>query len=266
MAIRFSAARLRRSSSFLRLTGVSVAVFDAMLAQLRDPWDAQQARKARSGRPLDVGGLEDHLLVMAVYYRCYITQEFLGFIYGVDKSAICRAIQRIEALAQPLFGVRRDPKIARREAEALIVDCTEQPIQRPGADAAQRAHYSGKKKRHTVKTEYLMSRKGRIVSLSPSHPGSHHDLRIRREGPRLPRRARLYGDSACQGCDREHPNIDFPYKKPKNGGLTPDEKIYNAALSRFRVAVEHRIGRTKRFRIVAERYRNPRRTHHPPCQ
>ena len=50
-----------------RLTGVSVAVFDAMLAQLRDPWDAQQARKARSGRPLDVGGLEDHLLVMAVY-------------------------------------------------------------------------------------------------------------------------------------------------------------------------------------------------------
>ena len=67
MAIRFSAARLRRSSSFLRLTGVSVAVFDAMLAQLRDPWDAQQARKARSGRPLDVGGLEDRLLVIAVY-------------------------------------------------------------------------------------------------------------------------------------------------------------------------------------------------------
>ena len=30
----------------------------------------------------------------------------------------------------------------------------------------------------------------------------------------------------------------------------------------FRVAVEHRIGRTKRFRIVAERFRNPRDTHH----
>jgi hypothetical protein len=29
----------------------------------------------------------------------------------------------------------------------------------------------------------------------------------------------------------------------------------------FRVAIEHRIGRTKRFRIVAERFRNPRHTH-----
>ena len=32
--------------------------------------------------------------------------------------------------------------------------------------------------------------------------------------------------------------------------------------SSFRVAVEHRIGRTKRFRIIAERFRNPLRTHH----
>jgi hypothetical protein len=30
----------------------------------------------------------------------------------------------------------------------------------------------------------------------------------------------------------------------------------------FRVAIEHRIGRTKCFRIVAERLRNPRHTHH----
>ncbi len=40
---------------------------------------------------------------MLIYYRCYITQEFLGFFYDVDKSAICRAIQRIEKLAKPLF-------------------------------------------------------------------------------------------------------------------------------------------------------------------
>ena len=126
----------------------------------------------------------------------------------------------------------------------------------------QRKHYSGKKKRHTLKTEYLITGRGRIVSLSASYPGRHHDLRIRREGPRLPGRARLYGDSAYQRYDREHPNIDFPYKRPKNGALSPNDKIYKAALARFRVAVEHRIGRAKRFRIVAERYRNPRRTHH----
>jgi hypothetical protein len=258
----FSAARLRASGSFVRLTGVSVSTFDGMLKQLAGPWEKAQLRKTKSGRPWDVGGLEDHLLIMLIYYRCYITQEFLGFFYNVNKSAICRAIQRIEKLARPLIGVERKPKISRREAETLIVDCTEQPIQRPGADAKQREHYSGKKKRHTVKTEYIVTRKGRIVSASPSHPGSHHDLAIRRDGPKLSNKARLYADSAYQGYDKEHRNLEFPYKKPKNGKLTDEEREYNRGLSGFRVRVEHRIGRTKRFRIAAERFRNPLGTHH----
>ena len=262
MSLPFSAARLRASASFVRLTGVSVATFDDMLKQLVGPWDKAQRRKAKPGRPSDVGGLEDHLLIMLIYYRCYITQEFLGFFYNVNKSAICRAIQRIEKLARPLIGVERKPKISRKEAEALIVDCTEQPIQRPGTDAKQREHYSGKKKRHTVKTEYIVTRKGRIVSASASHPGSHHDLAIRRDGPKLSKKARLYADSAYQGYDKEHRSLEFPYKQPKNGKLTDEEKEYNRGLSGFRVRVEHRIGRTKRFKIASDRFRNPLRTHH----
>ena len=103
---------------------------------------------------------------------------------------------------------------------------------------------------------------GRIASISQSHPGSRHDLTIRRGGPKLPNRARRYVDSACQGYDKEHPDIDFSYKNPKHGELTEEEKQYNRGLGSFRVAVEHRIGRCKRFRIVSERYRNPPRTHH----
>ena len=184
----FSAARLRRSASFRRLTGVSVATFDRMLKQLRDPWEATQRSKPKSGRPWEVGGLEDHLLIMLLYYRCYVTQEFLGFFCQVDRSVICRAIQRIEAHVKPTFAVRRKPKISRQEAEALIIDCTEQPIQRPGDNATQDAHHSGKKKCHTLKTEYIVTAKGRIASVSTSHPGSHHDLTIRREGTPLPKR------------------------------------------------------------------------------
>jgi hypothetical protein len=262
MSLQFSATRLRTSASFVRLTGISVARFDEMLERLVGPWDKAQRRKAKPGRPWDVGGLEDHLLIMLIYYRCYITQEFLGFFYNVNRSAICRAIQRIEKLARPLIGVEREPRISRKEAEALIVDCTEQPIQRPGTDAKQREHYSGKKKRHTVKTEYIITREGRIASASPSHPGSHHDLAIRRDGPKLPKKARLYGDSAYQGYDKEHRNLEFPYKKPKEGELTDEEKEYNRGLSGFRVRVEHRIGRTKRFKIASERFRNPLETHH----
>jgi hypothetical protein len=214
--------RLLRSACFRRLTGVSVPTFDGMVAQLRAPWEAAERRKAKSGRPREVGGLEDHLLIMLLYYRCYVTQEFIGFFWQVDRSVICRAIRRIERHAQPLFGVRRDPQITRHEAEALIVDCTEQPIQRPG---------------------------------------SRHDLTIRREGAKLPRSARLYADSAYQGYEREHAAVELPYKKRKGAELSADEKDYHRGLGSFRVAVEHRIGRTKRFRIVAERFRNPRHTH-----
>lgn len=262
MANRLSSPQLRSSACFRRLTGVSVATFDRMVAQLRAPWEAAERRKAKSGRPWEVGGLEDHLLIMLLYYRCYVTQEFIGFFWQVDRSVICRAIRRIETHAQPLFGVRRDPKITRREAEALIVDCTEQPIERPGADAVQRAHYSGKRKRHTLKTEYVVTAQGRIASVSDSHPGSRHDLTIRREGAKLPRSARVYADSAYQGYEREHTAVEIPYKRRKGGELSEEEKDYNRGLGSFRVAIEHRIGRTKRFRIVAERFRNPRQTHH----
>ena len=258
----FSAARLRRGASFRRLTGVSVATFDAMVHQRRGPWDARERRKLKSGRPWETGGLEDPLLIMLVYYRCYVTQEFIGCLYRVDRSAVCRAVKRIEAHAAPLFAVGRNPKVSRKEAEALIVDCTEQPVQRPGNDATQRAHYSGKKKRHTLKTEFIVTGTGRIAAVSEAHPGSRHDLAIRRGGPPLPKAARAYADSAYQGYDKDHPNLDIPYKKPKGGDLDEEEKQYNRGLSSFRVAVEHRIGRTKRFRIVSDRFRNPRPTHH----
>jgi hypothetical protein len=258
----FSASRLRRSASFHRLTGVGVATFDQMLARLRGPWEAAERRKAKSGRPRGIGGLEDHLLVLLLYHRCYVTQEFLGFFYRVDRSVICRAVRRMEAQVKPLFALRREPRVSAEEAEALLIDCTEQPIQRPKDQAAQRAHYSGEKRRHTLETEYIIAGDGRIVSVSDSHPGRRHDPTIRRAGPPLPKHARGHADSAYQGYDKDHPDLDIPYKKPKGGELTAEEKDYNRGLSSFRVAIEHRIGRTKRFRILCDRYRNPRHTHH----
>jgi hypothetical protein len=262
MSRAFSCARLRGSASFRRLAGVEVVVFDQMLKRLEGRWRRVQQRKIKEGRPFETGGLEDHLLIMLIYYRCYVTQEFIGFFYGVDRSVICRVIKRIEEIAKPVLGVRREPHVTRQEAEALIIDCTEQPIYRPGDNVIQKAHYSGKKKRHTLKTEYIVTEQGRIASASPSHPGSRHDLMIRREGPALSGEARVHGDSAYQGYDKEHANIDYPYKKPKGGSLTDEEKQYNRGLSGFRVRVEHKIGETKHFRVVSDRFRNPRRTHH----
>ena len=46
---------------------------------------------------------------MLVYYRCYVTQEFLGVFDKVGRSAVCRAIKRAEAVVTPLYRVRRAP-------------------------------------------------------------------------------------------------------------------------------------------------------------
>ena len=107
----FSTARLRRSASFQHLTSVSVATFDKMLKQLRDPWEATQRRKPKSGRLWEVGGLEDRLPIMLLYYRCYVTQEFLDFFCQVNRSVTCRAIQRIEAHVKSAFA--EPPRVQR---------------------------------------------------------------------------------------------------------------------------------------------------------
>ena len=73
MPNRLSALQLRRSACFRRLTGVSVTTFDRMVTQLRAPWDAAERRKAKSGRPREVGGLEDHLQIMLLNCRCCVT-------------------------------------------------------------------------------------------------------------------------------------------------------------------------------------------------
>ncbi len=250
----------RQTASFRRLTGVSVATFDAMMEKLSDPWNKLQTQKTKSGRPWDTGGLEDHLLIMLIYYRCYVTQEFIGFFYHVDKSAICRAIKRLELIARPLFGVKREPRISRSEAEAIIIDCTEQPIQRPGDDEVQKKHYSGKKKRHTVKNIVITDKRTKkIKGLGQTQAGKKHDKTATdEEDYRFPPGSKLWKDTGFQGYEPEQTATYQPKKKPRKGELTAAEKEQNRAIAQQRIGVEHSIGGVKVFRIVRDVYRNHR--------
>jgi DDE superfamily endonuclease/Helix-turn-helix of DDE superfamily endonuclease len=257
---KFNAAWLTRKRQFRALTGVDIDTFYVMTGRLLPHWNKRVvAPKNRAGRPWGVGGLEDHLLVLLILYRCAVSQDFLACLYQVDKSAICRALRRIEPLARCVLGVKRTIRVSAEEAEALIIDATEQPIQRPSRK--QRCWYSGKKKGHRIKNEIIVTEKGKIVSASDSTPGRVSDITVRRRGPPLPKGARAYADSGYQGLQDEHPDIDIPYKKSKHHPLTRDEKDYNHGLSRFRVRVEHKIAQIKRFRILSDRFRYPRSSH-----
>jgi len=254
---KFNSAGLLGQRPFRSLTGVTPDRFLAMSKKLRPLWKQRIVeRKNRSGRPWGVGGLDDHLLVLLILYRCHITQEFLGCLYGVDKATICRSLKRIENLAVGVLGVARRIVVSAEEAEALIVDCTEQAVYRPSRK--QRCWYSGKKKRHTIKTEIIVTAKGRIVAASRPAPGRVHDLELRRRGRPPPKGSRLYADSAYQGYQNDHPATDIPYKRSRKKPLAKDERAYNHALSRFRVRVEHALARLKSFRVLADRYRYPK--------
>lgn len=256
---KFNASTLLCKRQFRYLTGVSPDIFQELAQRLLPGWEQLSQRKNRAGRPYGVGALEDHLLVMLILYRCHITQDFLALLYGVDKGTICRSLRRIEKLAGRSLGIKRKISVSEKDAQALLIDATEQPVQRP--QRKQKMWYSGKKKRHSIKNEIVTTENGKIVSVSKSVPGTVHDIIIRRRGPPLPENAHAYADSGYQGYQVDHPAIDIPYKKPKKGTLSKEEKEYNHALSCFRVRVEHTIGRMKKFRILNDRFRYPRSRH-----
>ena len=134
--------------------------------------------------------LSDMVLMLLLYYRSYVTQIFVGYMFGIDDSRVCRIIRRLEPLLARVMAIQTCKKLSKEDVESLIIDATEQPVERP--KRRQKTYYSGKKKRHTIKTEIRVNRQGRIVHVSKSHPGSVHDFTIFKSEKRPPKESRVY--------------------------------------------------------------------------
>jgi hypothetical protein len=265
--------RLREAPmAFRRLTGITPAAFDDLLARLTPRYEQADARrKARPGRERKPGGgrkhaltLADRLLMLLIYYRTYVSHAFLGFLFSIDDSAVGRNINPLGPLLAGIFRIpERRIELAADEIRELFFDATERPTRRP--KRGQKEFYSGKKKRHTIKTQVVVVRKRkppgpgakarrlRIAAVSESSPGSAHDKKIY-DAARVvaSRDARRTGDTAYLGT-----GLETPARKPRGGELTERQKAGNRRLSRRRVAAEHGIGKMKVWRIASERYRNP---------
>ena len=265
--------RLRKApKAFRRLTGITPTAFDHLLAQLTPLHQAADARrKARPGRKRKPGGgrkhaldLADRLLMLLIYYRTYISHAFLGFLFGLDDSAVGRNINPLQPLLAGIFRIpERRIELAEDEIRELFFDATERPTRRP--KRGQRAFYSGKKKRHTIKTQIVVARKRksagsdpgprrlRIVAVSGSVPGRTHDKKLYDESPVVaPPDVKRTGDTAYLGT-----GLKTPTRKPRGQKLSDEQKAANRKLSIRRVAAEHGIGKMKIWRIASERYRNP---------
>lgn len=266
--------KLVRKPSFFRMfTGLSAAAFDQLLADLEPVWLARKAkqsasrprrRKPGAGRKAKLR-LADRLLLTLLYYRAYLTQEFVGFLFGVDKGTVSRKVQELSPCMAGVFRIpEKKVRIDPDDLTAVFVDATEQATHRP--KRKQRRSYSGKKKRHTLKHQIVVTRKRKapgekqrvqIKAVSKAAKGRVHDKKLYdRSRLRIPNGVPKSGDSGYQGSD-----LQVPKRKPRKGRLSDEERRSNRRLAKERIVAEHGIGKMKIWRIAADRYRNPPRRH-----
>ena len=243
---------------FRKITGLSLSDFKSVVDFVSHSFDNAFPSV---GRKPKINTHEDRLILIFVYYRCYVTHEFIGYFVDLDNANICRLFSRIEPLLAGKVNIKKDRTLTQEALSILLTDVTEQPIHRPKNKKARKSYYSGKKKRHTQKTEITITTKGKIIDVSNTNAGSVHDIKIRRQGNPLPPEAKKYGDLGYQGWQSEANNVNLPHKKPKNGTLTKKQKQKNKEHSKIRIAVEHKFSELKKFRILGDVYRNFRKKH-----
>jgi transposase len=278
----------RKPLIFKSFTGLEVPEFDALHSKIKESHTAyEQKRLYREDRKRRIGAghpfklpLKDRLVMLLMYYRLYVTSTLLDFLFDLGQTNVLKNIRMLEPLAKEVLPLpKKLHQKARRlrtldEVEALFpgfkafLDATEQEIPRPKDKGKRRTHYSGKKKKHTVKTQITVNREGLIVHKTPHARGSRHDYALFKwRHPRLPDDVRLGVDLGYDGIQNDYPmfNALVPFKRRSPGRgkrgvkaeeLMGEQKAFNQRLSEERVVVEHTISRLKKFRIMAHRFRN----------
>jgi len=264
---------------FQSFTGLTLPAFSHLLTAFgqaeQQAWQQQEAqrrnprqRRRGGGRKPTLVKLEDKLVFILFYFKYYPTQEVVGFLFGMGQTQANEWIHRLTPLLNAALGYEQQlPARQAADLEQLLAQCpelefiidgTERPIQRPKDPQRQGEHYSGKKKRPTVKNITVTEKRTKKVKgLGRTQAGKKHDKAATdEEGYRFPKGSKLWKDLGFQGYEPDQITTYQPKKKPKGGELTPAEKEHNQAISRERIGIEHSLGGVKVFRIVHDIYRN----------
>lgn len=294
----------RKPNQFLSVTGMTLTDFQNLLPQFeRANGQLEQRRKAcvvrtKKERRRRAGGgakfaneMADRLLMLLLYYRLYLTQEFLTLLFRAEhKSVICRNVQLMRPVFEAVLPVperarSRILSLAKKEQErrrkrvrsveefreaypelTFIIDGVEQPKRKPKKPTKRKSDYSGKKRRHTLKQIVIGTPAGIIVDQSPSVGGRPHDFRVFKEDQAARAvcrefkdyRVTLYGDSGFDGMSRMGlpAEVRLNKKARRDHPLTRDQKKLNRLRSATRIEIEHTFSRRKKYRIASDIYRN----------
>ena len=183
---------------FKSFTGLTVTEFDEIydkgIAKRHGKHEAQRLSAKRKERERSIGAgrhfkldVKNRFMVLLAYYRLYITYTLAGFLFDLDQSSICRDIQKIEPLIRKCIPIpQRIYSITKRlktpeEVEKCFpgflsfIDSTEQQIPWPRNKTRRETYFSGKKKRHAVKTQLMVNNHGLIIHKTKHRKGRRHD-------------------------------------------------------------------------------------------
>lgn len=293
-----------KPKQFLSFTGMNLHQFQELLPRFEEAFEQlEQSRKAtvvrtKEKRQRAAGGgakfansLEDRLLMLLVYYRLYLTQEFMTLLFKAEnKSLICRGIQQARKVVEAVLPVperarKRIFQMAAKEEErrgrrigtvdefveaypelTFLIDGVEQEKRKPKDKEKRKSDYSGKKKKHTRKQIVIGTPAGIIVDQSPSVGGRSHDFKAFKEDHEKRKvldefgehRSTFYGDSGFQGIQDMGLPIEprISQRARRNHPLTRDQKKLNRLRNHTRVEIEHTFSRRKKYRIASDVYRN----------
>ncbi len=120
-------------------------------------------------------------------------------------------------------------------------------------------HYSGKRKRHTVRTQLMVNNKGLIIHKTGHKKGNRHDHGIyKKNHPATPKQVVNVFDLGYLGVGEDYPEqlLSLSHKKKKDQESSAEEKECNQIHSKRRIVIEHTICRMKKYRILADVFRN----------
>ena len=278
----------KKPSVFRNFSGLEVQEFDTLNLKISQKYPAhEQNRLQREDRKRAIGAghpfnlsLTDRLLMLLVYYHLYLSSNLMAYLFNLSQTNVLKDIRKLKPLVSEVLPLPRKEhdKVKRLETvdeiEAMFpgfkafLDATEQEIPRPNNKQKRKTHYSGKKKRHAVKTQLTVNRDGLIIHKTAHAVGSTHDYTLYKHAhPDLPDSVRLGLDLGYKGIEKDYPKLNcvLPIKR-KNPGrgkrgmkgpeLSAEQKALNRELARERVIVEHTNSRVKKFHIWADEFRN----------
>ena len=253
-------------------------IYDEGISKKYTKHEIQRLSK-RKDRKRDIGGgrpfkldLKDRFLMLLIYYRLYITYTLAGFLFDLDQSNICRDIKKIEKLIrqclpvpQKIYNITKRLKTPEEVEQYFpgflsFIDCTEQQIPRPVNKRKRKTYYSGKKKRFTIKTQFMVNNHGLIIHKANHHKkGRRHDYDIyKKNHPLVPKDVVNVFDLGYLGVEKDFPEqlSVLPHRKKRSLGRSQEEMEYNKNHSTKRIVIEHTICRLKKYRIFTDVFRN----------